>query len=33
MDFFPHAWAMKDSRAALHELLGIAWYRLRSAWS
>lgn len=29
LDLLPEAWALSDSRAALHELLGMLWYRIR----
>ena len=28
-DLIPQAWALKDSRTALHEFLGILWYQMR----
>jgi uncharacterized SAM-binding protein YcdF (DUF218 family) len=33
-DFIPSAGALKDSHYAMHEWLGLLWYRLRhgSAW-
>jgi len=33
LDFLPHWQVLKSSGNALHEYLGLAWYRLRYGWS
>lgn len=30
VDFMPHAWALRDSSHVMHEIVGIAWYGLKS---